>query len=116
MTDTRNARVDHIALNVRDINWYVQFLFDAFGMKITSYDGPKSQPNQVWLDGGIQLIHDPALESASSHLAHIAIRTYDLENVIDLVVSLGGIRMAKDRNWLQLPDGLCLELLQGENN
>lgn len=116
MNESGNAKVDHVAINVQDINWYVKFLFDAFGMKVTSYDGQSSQPSQVWVDGGIQLIHDSTLESTSSHLAHIAISTYDLENVIDLVIELGGVQLAKGRNWLQLPDGLCLELVQNENN
>lgn len=73
--------------------------------------GEKSNPLQVWIDGGIQLISDPDFRSEGSALAHIALAVKDVSATVSSVKDLGGFSQANGDNWMELPDGLCLEIL-----
>ena len=48
----KKAKLDHLALRVADLEWYVDFLQSVFGMQITETQGDDpSRPEQVWLGG-----------------------------------------------------------------
>lgn len=106
------GKVNHVALNVSQINWYVEFFDNAFGMKVFESELDDGQLRQVWIEGGLQLINNSGSNySSSSPLAHIALEVDDLPGAIGKVIANGGTTMAKGDNWLEIPGGICLELL-----
>ena len=108
------ARLDHVAINVSDIAWYIDFFSRAFGMTVVDTDVKNDQIHQAWLDGGIQIIQTPTFSHASSSvLAHIAIKVDNLSDAITRVKLSGGTAMQKGENWFQLPGDVYLELLDG---
>lgn len=109
------AKINHVAINVTDLSWYIDFFSNAFGMRLVDEEVENTQLKQVWIEGGIQLIRHPEIRHAHpSRLAHIAIEVDNLADAIAKVKSLGGTTMAKGNNWLQIPGGICLELLDSE--
>lgn len=120
MTATRSpanlAYVEHVAIRVHDIRWHINFFYEALGMDVREIDGPPDSPHQYWTVGGIQLISAPGGAKAPSNdsgwLAHLGIMVDDLEAAIAAVRRFGATPLPQGRNWLQLPDGLALELIQ----
>ncbi len=107
--------VEHTAIRVKDIRWYVRFFCEALGMQINSVDGSADDPKQVWLLGGLQLISDPKFEGPEGRLAHLGIMTENLEKALEKVYKWGVTELPQGRNWFVLPDGLSVELLQKQS-
>lgn len=116
------AYVEHVAIRVKDIQWHINFFREALGMDMREVDGDPSAPKQYWTLGGLQFISDPEFHATPSNdagwLAHLGIMVEDLDQAIDACKALGAIELpgGKGPNWLQLPDGLAIELLQAEGN
>jgi catechol 2,3-dioxygenase-like lactoylglutathione lyase family enzyme len=112
MQPTHRAYVEHVAVRVRDIHWHIRFFREALGMTVRDVDGDPGDPRQVWLTGGVQLMADPAVEGPEGRLAHLGIMTDDLEAALAAVNRWPVAALPQGRNWVSLPDGLCIELLQ----
>ena len=54
-----NAYLDHAAVTVADIDWTLKFFEDVLGMSVTRRREAEGKLQQVWLDGGIQLVAAP---------------------------------------------------------
>ncbi len=106
------AYLEHTAITVRDIGWHIRFFAEVFGMGCREVDGDPAAPRQYWTVGGIQLIHDPDHGSPEGRLAHLGLMCEDLDAALAAAHRFGVIELPKGRNWLQLPDGLRLELMQ----
>ncbi|MDF2501781.1 MAG: glyoxalase [Anaerosporomusa subterranea] len=94
MAYQKKSYLEHAAIHVKDIHWHVRFFQEALGMSIRKIDGPVEQPKQVWMFGGPQLVSDPGFTTPEGRMAHL------------------GSQMPQGRNWITLPDGLCIELMQ----
>ena len=79
-------------------------------------EGPEDHPKQVWTIGGLQLVSDPGFEGPEGRIAHLGIMTEDLEGAIEEVNKWGVTQMPQGRHWVELPDGLVIELLQAKGN
>ena len=112
MSYVHKSYVEHVAIRVKDIHWHIRFFREALGMTIREVDGSAESPRQVWTVGGIQLMADPAFEGAEGRLAHLGVMTEDLEAALEEVYRWGVRELAQGRNWVALPDGLCVELIQ----
>jgi catechol 2,3-dioxygenase-like lactoylglutathione lyase family enzyme len=105
--------VEHVAIRVLDIGWHIRFFRDVLGMDIRDRDGPADAPRQVWTFGGIQLIADPDLTEPVACFGHIGVMAEDAEAVIAAALAFGRIsHLGTGRNWLVLPDGIVVEILQ----
>jgi catechol 2,3-dioxygenase-like lactoylglutathione lyase family enzyme len=108
--------VEHVAVRVHDIQWHIRFFHDVLGMEAREIAGPAESPSQYWTIGGMQLMSTPGFEAAPSNdagwLAHLGIMVQDLEIALTQAQSWGVKELPQGRNWLQLPDGLALELIQ----
>ena len=111
-----SAYIEHVALRVRDIHWHIRFFREVLGMDLREVDGPAESPRQCWTVGGLQFMATPGLEAPPSNdagwLAHLGVMVDDLEAALSAARTWGARPLPQGRNWLQLPDGLAVELIQ----
>lgn len=116
MVCEKKTYLEHTAIRVKDIQWHIRFFREALGMSIRSVEGPEDHPKQVWMLGGIQLVSDPGFEGPEGRIAHLGIMTEDLGASLAEVYKWGVTQMPQGRNWVALPDGLSIELMQAKGN
>ena len=116
MTTIPKAYVEHVAIWVRDIHWHIRFFHDVFGMTMREVDGPADSPKQYWTLGGMQFIASPDFAGPEGRLAHLGVMCEDLEAALAAARAFGVEEMPQGRNWLRLPDGLAVELIQATGN
>lgn len=113
---SNTSYVEHVAVRVKDIHWHIKFFHEVLGMTVREIDGPAEAPRQYWTIGGMQFMSTPDFEAApsvdSGWLAHLGIMVQDLELALREAQAWGVKELPQGRNWLQLPDGLALELIQ----
>jgi predicted enzyme related to lactoylglutathione lyase len=115
-TPATSAYVEHVAICVNDIHWHINFFREVLGMEARDIDGPANAPNQYWSIGGMQFMSTPGFEAPPSNdagwLAHLDIMVDDVDAALAAAQKWGVKALPQGRNWLQLPDGLAVELLQ----
>jgi catechol 2,3-dioxygenase-like lactoylglutathione lyase family enzyme len=116
MSYQKRSYVEHVAVRVKDIQWHTRFFREALGMSIREVDGPADSPKQIWTVGGVQLIADPDFVGPEGRLAHLGVMTEDLDAALQEVYSWGVTEMPQGRNWVALPDGLSVELIQASRD
>lgn len=103
--------VEHVAIRVRDIAWHLRFFQDVLGMTVR--DEQVGPPHQIWTVGGIQLVSTPDFSGPEGRLAHLGVMAEDADAVTAKSKALPGVTtMPQGDNWLLLPDGLVVEILQ----
>lgn len=116
MATTRQSYVEHVAVRVHDIQWHINFFYEVLGMDVREIDGPTDAPHQYWTIGGLQLMSTPGFAAPPSNhegwLAHLGIMVDDLEGALLAAQQWNVTPLPQGRNWLQLPDGLAVELIQ----
>lgn len=112
MTTGSRSYVEHVAIRVKDIQWHLRFFREVLGMTIREVDGAAEAPKQVWTIGGIQLMADPDFTGPEGRLAHLGVMTEDLEAALAAAKAFNVRELPQGRNWLALPDGLCVEVIQ----
>jgi catechol 2,3-dioxygenase-like lactoylglutathione lyase family enzyme len=113
MAYAKRSYVEHVALRVRDIRWHIDFFREALGMPIRAVEGAADDPAQVWTVGGVQLVADPEFSGPEGRLAHLGVMTEDLEAALAAAYAWEGVSaLPQGRNWLALPDGLAVEVIQ----
>ncbi len=116
MTPATTSYVEHIAIRVQDIHWHIKFFSDVLGHTLREVDGAPDKPQQYWTIGGMQLMAAPDAQYAPSNdsgwLAHIGMMVNDLEAALLAAKAFNVTQLPQGRNWLQLPDGLAVELMQ----
>jgi catechol 2,3-dioxygenase-like lactoylglutathione lyase family enzyme len=109
---TTKAYLEHVAIWVRDIHWHIRFFHDVLGMSMREVQGSLESPTQYWTLGGLQFIHNPDFSGPEGRLGHLGVMCDDLEAALATAQAFGVAQMPQGRNWLRLPDGLALELIQ----
>jgi|SRR5690625_1766362 len=115
---TKSSFVEHVAIYVKDIAWYIDFFDQALGMKVKQVDGSTNSPKQIWTIGGLQFISDPSFDGRQGQMAHFGIVTENLVQALQVIYSWENVAQVpdKDENWVLLPDGLILELFEQKGN
>ncbi|WP_343667837.1 VOC family protein [Paraburkholderia heleia] len=108
------AYLEHVAIWVKDIRWHIRFFEDVLGMGMREVEGTVDAPRQYWTFGGLQFIHAPQHEGPEGRLAHLGVMCEDLEAALAAAQAYGVSEMPQGRNWLRLPDGLAVELIQSK--
>ncbi|MDN7630692.1 VOC family protein [Burkholderia cenocepacia] len=108
------AYLEHVAIWVKDIRWHIRFFEDVLGMTLREVDGPLDAPRQYWTLGGLQFIHAPEHDGPECRLAHLGVMCEDLEAALAAARRFDVTEMPQGRNWLRLPDGLAVELIQAK--
>ncbi|WP_175719529.1 VOC family protein [Burkholderia anthina] len=106
------AYLEHVAIRVKDIHWHIRFFEHVLGMTMREVDGTREAPRQYWTLGGLQFVSAPQHEGTEGRLAHLGVMCEDLEAAIAAAQAFGVTEMPQGRNWLRLPDGLVVELIQ----
>ncbi len=109
MAYTKRAYCEHVAIRVKDLDWHVRFFREVLGMDLR--DGSQA-PRQVWTVGGVQLIADPDFAGPEGRLAHLGIMVEDADAVLREAKAWGVTELPQGPNWLALPGGLNVEVLQ----
>jgi len=109
---TAKAYVEHVAIWVRDIQWHIRFFKEVLGMEMREVQGDLAQPQQYWTLGGMQFMSSPDFGNNEGRLGHIGIMCEDMEAALAAAHTFGVTTMSQGRNWIRLPDGLALELIQ----
>ncbi len=116
MTYTNKAYVEHVAIRVKDIHWHIKFFYEVLGMDVREIDGPTDDPRQYWTLGGLQFMATPDFDAPPCNdggwLGHLGVMVDDLDSAIAEAHKWGVKPLPQGRNWLQLPDGLAVELIQ----
>lgn len=122
MSDKKSSKayVEHVAIRVKDIRWHMKFFYDVLDMDVREVDvsdgSDANNPRQYWSVGGVQLMSTPSFEALPSNdsgwLAHLGIMCADLEEALRRAKKFGVKELPQGCNWLQLPDGLAVELMQ----
>ena len=107
------TRIHHAAIRTSDLEWYVDFFQQVFGMTIERTRGEK--PNrQVWLYEGIQLVETQEVEDlpAAGLCDHISLGVdLDPETVAKTAIDHGCSPIeGKGAHWFALPNGVPMEL------
>lgn len=107
------AYIEHAAVTVADIEWSARFFEDVLGMKETRRKEKDGHITMLWLDGGVQLVASPD-DPAAGRGHHLGLVTDDLRGMIDAMLAVPGVHHidGKPEKWVQLPDGLTLEMFQ----
>ncbi len=103
--------IDHISIDVADMEKYIRFFETVFGMKVSRVQGSAEAPESVWLDGGIQLLHveEPSMENG--RFQHLAFQVMDVDSVLEKASHYGAVPVpGKAHHWFMLPDGIRFEL------
>lgn len=108
--------VEHVAIRVRDIHWHIHFFREVLGQELREVEGTEQDPSQYWTLGGMQFIATPGFSAPPSNdagwLAHLGVMVEDLEAALAAAQARGIATLPQGRNWLQLPDGLAVELIE----
>ena len=110
------AYVEHVAVFVRDIHWHIRFFREVLGMTMREVDGNAAEPRQYWTLGGLQFIAQPDFAGPEGCLAHLGVMCEDVQAAIAAAHRFGVTELPQGHNWLRLPDGLALELIQAKND
>ncbi|RQS60462.1 VOC family protein [Burkholderia sp. Bp8963] len=112
--NTPKAYLEHVAIRVKDIHWHIRFFEVVLGMTLREVDGTLDAPRQYWTLGGLQFIHAPEHDGPEGRLAHLGVMCEDLEAALAAARRFGVAEMPQGHNWLRLPDGLAVELIQAK--
>ena len=114
MTHPKKAYLEHVAIWVKDIHWHIRFFDEVLGMTLRQVDGTLENPRQYWTLGGMQFISSPDFAGPEGRLGHLGVMCEDLEAALAAARAFGVTEMPQGRNWLRLPDGLAVELMQAK--
>ena len=114
--NARKAYLEHVAIFVRDIHFHIRFFEEVFGMTMREVDGTPDEPRQYWTLGGMQFIAMPDFHGPEGRIAHLGVMCEDLESALTAARKFNVVEMPQGRNWLRLPDGLAVELIQARGD
>ena len=111
--EKKASYLEHAAVTVADIDWSLKFFQTVLGMTETRRKEKDGKLQQVWLKGGLQLVAAPE-DPAAGRGHHLGIVVQDFKAVLQEMLTYEGVHPleGKPEKWVQLPDGLVLELFQ----
>ena len=102
------AMVNHVALNVKNFDWYVSFFEMVCGMTVQRERG-ESPRRQLWFHEGIQLNEKEEEVGNGNRYDHIGFFTENVTEVVEKAVELGCRQLEGKPHWVEMPEGILLE-------
>jgi lactoylglutathione lyase len=103
------ATIGHTGVRVKDIIGMTKLIQDLLGFHVSKKKGDGEIPSAVWLEEGLQLVHDPDFAGPEGRLHHIAVLVSDRDAIAQECKKRGFSEVRP--YWYMLPDGLVLEFL-----
>ncbi len=103
--------IDHVAYEVKDVEFFISFFHDVFGMEILKEGKDGNGNRQVWLDGGLQFNVNPSASASRGYFHHLAIKVDDLEAALKKAEKFGYVEAPQGRNWIIVGGNFCVEIL-----
>lgn len=104
------AYLEHVGYRVKDLNWYLTFFEEVYGMGVEKQKVHPTGLREVWLVGGLQLVEDPAFEGEDYGRAHhVCLLVDDLEGIRAAALA-HGCKELPQHHWVELPDGQKIEM------
>ena len=116
MSYATKGYLEHSAIFVKDMDWHIAFFQDVFGMGIRTKTMDGGKIAQVWLYGGVQLTAKTDFNGDGGGFNHLGVMVEDLDKAVDAAYKYGVTEMSQGRNWVRLPEGICIEIMRAENN
>jgi hypothetical protein len=104
-----SSYLEHVAFNVKNIDWYSKLFQEVFGMDIKKTAGEKPD-RKIWLRGGIQLIESDK-DGEDGCFNHIAVVVNDIELYSNMLIEKGCRPSDRGKNWIELPNNILIELI-----
>lgn len=102
-------KLHHIAIKTNKAEWYVKFFKKVFSMNVKK-EVSNSEARKIWFYEGIQINEVTENCNQEGYTDHIAISTEEKEAIIRKSGECGCVQIKE--NWIQLPDGLIIELIE----
>lgn len=107
------GKLHHVALPTAQFSQTVGFFRQVFSMTISKEAGV-APARQLWFHEGIQLNEVSYLSQGQGACDHVAIAVEDRAACIQRALSAGCTQIpGKPEHWLRMPEGICLELMEG---
>ena len=103
------AQIHHIALNVSDLEWYAAFFQDVFSMTVQRTAGEKPK-RRLWFREGVQLNECSGEPECGEAYDHFSLGVDDIPGAVKRALDAGCSPLPNGSHWLQLPNGVRLEL------
>ena len=94
------SHIHHVALNVEDLDWYINFFQQVFGMTVQRTRG-EAPGRQIWFSEGIQLNEAFAPGEAGNLYDHLSIAVDNIPETVQAACETG---------CTPLPNGVKVEL------
>jgi len=107
------AWLEHNAIRVKDVEWYLKFFAEVFNMRQRKILGTAPH-RKVWLWGGLQLNETGYFASGEGRQEHLGIMTDDVPMALTKAAEYGVKPLPEGKNWFELPDGLHIEVCAGK--
>lgn len=102
--------MDHVAFEVVDVQRMIDFFFSVFGMTIVKEDNLEGN-RRVWLSGGLQFNENSNATSDNGFFHHLGICVEDVDIATNKAIELGCKQVPPGKNWVMMPENLCIEIL-----
>jgi len=107
-------QLHHIAINVKDIDWYCNFFCSVFHMEIRKTAG-ETPHRQIWFHEGIQLNERNPVADGDNAIDHLSISVDDIDSYCAKAQNNQCTPVPDKRGWFMLPNGLKVELVTFAN-
>ena len=103
------ARIHHVALNISDMDWYVAFFENVFGMTVQRTAGEKPK-RRLWFGEGVQLNECESDLTCGNACDHFSLAVEDVPAAVKQAIEAGCAALPDGAHWVALPNGVRLEL------
>ena len=103
------AQIHHVALNTSDMDWYVSFFQNVFGMTVQRTAGEQPK-RRLWFREGVQLNECASAVNCGDAVDHFSLGVEDIPAAVEAAVKAGCTALPDGPHWIALPNGVRLEL------
>lgn len=108
--DMSVLQLHHVSIMVDDLDWYVNFFGNVYGMTVIRTKGEAPKRN-VWFAEGVQLRETTELPKDIGLYDHLSFAAEDIPTVVATALAQGCTAVeGKGAHWFRLPNGALVEM------
>ncbi len=101
----------HVALCVKEFDWYVEFFEQIFEMNVRKTAGEGSA-RKLWFQEGIQINETTEDTVAGTACDHISLQVENSSDAVQECLRRGCKKASNGDNWIALPNGAKVEFME----